>query len=341
MIPCLGELLVLLMVAAAVPSPASASANGSAKEAGSCPPLLGTLRHSGPVHCVALSPDGRRLAVGNSAGIKVWDLKKRVEIVSLQADGYRTAFSPDGKQLVLAKDEPSEGNVKFWDAVTGKETVLWKLPFGHSVSSFAFSSDGRQLAAAINLPRVPPSVVQIWDMTTRKEAFVLRGHQGEVEDVLFSPDGRWIATADSKNAVKLWDLGTHKQLRSLPLATAQVNKIALSGDGKRLAVASGHLVWGRGTVTVWETATGKQILLLEGHMTAVLTVAFSPDGKRIASGGQDGTVRLWDAATGRLSLGWKGHNDSVTALAFTPDGKTLISGSSDRTVKLWDLKAAK
>ena len=190
MIPCLGELFVLLTVAAAGPGSGSAPASGSAKEAGSSPPLLGTLRHSDPIHCVALSPDGRRLTVGTSAGIKVWDLKKRVEIVSLQADGYRTAFSPNGKQLVLAKDEPSGANVKLWDAVTGKETVLWKLPFGHSVSSFAFSPDGRQLAAAINLPRLPPGVVQIWDMTTGKEAFVVRGHPGEVEDVLFSPEGR-------------------------------------------------------------------------------------------------------------------------------------------------------
>jgi len=64
MIHCLGELLVLLTVAAAGPS----SLGGSAGQVARGAPLIGTFRYSEPVHCVVLSPDSHRLAVATPLG---------------------------------------------------------------------------------------------------------------------------------------------------------------------------------------------------------------------------------------------------------------------------------
>src|SRR5215208_6795513 len=125
---------------------------------------------------------------------------------------------------------------------------------------------------------------------------LLTGHDSEVRDVAFSPDGKLLASASGDKSVRLWDVATGQQ-RGEPLTghTNSVYKVAFSPDGKLLASASGDK-----TVRLWDVASGKPHgEPLTGHKGAVMEVAFSPDGELLASAGLDGTVRLWDVATGK------------------------------------------
>ena len=64
---------------------------------------------------------------------------------------------------------------------------------------------------------------------------------------------------------------------------------------------------------------------------------FSPDGKTIVSTSRDGTVTVWDAGppTPRETL--RGHSDSVWQPVFSPDGRTLYTTSTDASAIVWDL----
>ena len=163
-----------------------------------------------------------------------------------------------------------------------------------------------------------------------------RQHEGPVECVAWSPDGKKIASASDDKTVKLWEAATGKLLSTLQGHTDKVTSVTWSPDGETLASGSSDQ-----TVKLWNVATGKLLTSLQGHAANVISVAWSPDGKTLASGSIDQMVKLWEAATGKLLGTLQGHGASVISVAWSPDGKTLASGSDDQTVKLWEAASGK
>jgi WD40 repeat protein/serine/threonine protein kinase len=153
------------------------------------------------------------------------------------------------------------------------------------------------------------------------DLLTLRGHASWIWRVLFSPDGRQLASVSADRTVRTWDASTGELTRRLE---GGVRPLAFSPDGKRLAAGM------EGTVTIWELATGKRETFLE-EKGWVSSVAFSPDGRLLASGGREdldgpGVVKVWDAQQKRDAL-WKGSSpDNVFGVAFNPDGTRLAWG---------------
>ncbi|MFQ5723637.1 MAG: hypothetical protein ACE5G6_04025, partial [Terriglobia bacterium] len=160
----------------------------------------------------------------------------------------------------------------------------------------------------------------------------LTDYTDTVYAVVFSPDGRWLASGSGDNSVKLWDVTTGRQARVLLGHLAFVGGAAFSPDGRWLASASGFKDH---TVKLWEVATGREVRTLRGHTDTVWTVAFSPDGRWLASAGNDNTIVLWEVATGRKVHTLQGHTQPVMSVVFSPDGRWLVSGSYDHRIKLW------
>jgi WD40 repeat protein len=104
----------------------------------------------GEIRSVALSPDGKALAVGTRYGtVRVWDLAREKPLALLKGhpgDVWAVAFSPDGKTLASgAGDWDRPGEVRLWD--TANWTRRATLPHTGEVLCVAFSPDGRRLAA--------------------------------------------------------------------------------------------------------------------------------------------------------------------------------------------------
>ena len=152
------------------------------------------------------------------------------------------AFSPGGR--LVAATAPNNQFVRVWEVATGKEQ--YTLRTDESCFGVAFSPDGAYLASSDG------ASVRIWDVRGQPRA-LLRGHAGWLLRVVFSPDGRRIASAGSDRTIKIWDWPSGQEIVTLRGHSDIIWALAFSPDGKRLASGDQD-----GFVKIWDADRGPE-----------------------------------------------------------------------------------
>jgi WD40 repeat protein/serine/threonine protein kinase len=319
---------------------------------------------SDPVHSVAFSPDGTKLATTLSRGlVKIWTVAKGQFLSTLEAktpNGYsRCVFSPSGHQVAVgtttgvALCDPTDGRIL---TTLQAEIKSGGMDYIYDVS---FSADGQFLAAGTG------STITLWECSTGRILHTFRGSSAWTICVRFSPDGQFLAagsgswdsdgTGKSVGYVTVWNLNNREELfRSIGLPDG-VYGLSWSPDGTRLAAGSGRYQFGGpGRVHVWEPKSGRLVFELKGHTQCVWAVAFSPDGRRLVStsgpwrpsfAGLERTppsgkseLRLWDMESGLELLNTSPHTATIYSAAFSQNGKWFATAAWDKTIRVWNVE---
>jgi WD40 repeat protein/serine/threonine protein kinase len=314
------------------------------------------------IQAVAYSPDGTYLATGGlDQAVRVWDAATGREVLTLRdhASGVTClAFRPDGRSLASASQD---GVIHIWDPTREPEAV--RIPAADDVRHFglAFSPDGRWVAAATQgYPfavrgagaAVPGKAVRLWGAADGRPGPILQGHDEDITDMAFSPDGTRLAAAGERGTLTVWEVPSGRVLRTLRSPAGR-------GDPP---TRRGHVVFGPragqlaiadagGTVTVWDLVTGREDFSFRtAHATTSdpssrirPTLAFSPDGRRLAVGGIR-EIQVWDVAASRDIATLRGGQSAIFAMTFSPDGRRLATGAirgggvaSAGEIRVWDV----
>jgi WD40 repeat protein/uncharacterized caspase-like protein len=206
------------------------------------------------------------------------------------------ALCSNDKHLLLA----DRRTAILFDVDTGQQIRTFETG---SISAIAFSANGLQFLTGHH-----NSTAVLWNTTTGEKLQVFKGHQGHIQSVACSPDGRRVVTGAA---------------------------------GPRLLFGS------TGTAIVWDTATGKEICTIQGHdKTGISSAVFSADGSQVLTTAEkaglfgpsktDCAVLVWDASSGQKIGTFEGHTGRVNSLSVSPDGKRMLTASADGTARLWD-----
>jgi WD40 repeat protein/serine/threonine protein kinase len=316
---------------------------------------------------LAFSPDGLRLASGQTDTVRLWNLA-RLEIPPTFLHGHigtvrSLLFSRDGNELYTGS---VDGTVKVWDvSAKGSTNILHHPDWTDEVS---FSPDGKLLAVADFNDRT----AGLWDVTSQRRVGKVGEHTNACRGAKFSPDGKLVATVGDYDDVQIWsispikriwnfpkvdysgsiafhpskpllavgcgdlrfwDLQTGTRINLLPAApTNDLRSVCFSPDGNRLALGMEN-----GEVSIWDFVTGRRLRWFQEHTNQINALCFSHHGTWLASGGKDNRVALYEVRKGVFTRQLQGHTDWVFGLAFAPDDKTLVSTSWDGTIRFWSL----
>ena len=280
------------------------------------------------------------------------------------------AFSPDGSMLASAGDD---GALRVWDPETGE--AISSVTGGSNVGGVSFSADGSLVAACWSFddvvriadpssgrvvgtieglhafavdaalsPRGDRIVVSfgdigeatVYDVRSGDLLFDLRGHEGPINSVSWSPDGRRIATGGDDLAVRVWEADTGELVTEILGHTGSVVNVDWAPDSHRLLSTATD-----GVAKIWavEAAGGRELLSLAANETKSPTWGvFSPDGTQVLTGDIEITAaKIWDvSATGGAEVANFETVAELVDVAFLPDG-SLVAPIERGPVAVWDV----
>ena len=275
--------------------------------------------------------------------VKLWDVKTGRELRSLNSGDIpqEAEFSADGRFVGTIG---SMGQLSLWDAQSGNKRELTSSPMaamtnianikpgqrptmpnmndvaammtqmlgtmsagtmGRSVTSLAFSPDGRTLATGGVESKPNIDIAAMMSGQKPKKGT----KQPDSDDIMRD------LKVEAIGQVQLWDVASGREIGALKGHSRGIIKVAFSRDGKMLASGGTD-----NTIRIWDVEARRELRTMAGHTASVESMDFSPDGRLLASASDDGSTFLWDTKTGEHLLTLISLDDGAEWMVVTPQG---------------------
>jgi WD40 repeat protein len=249
------------------------------------PTKIAVLPYTEAIESMVFSSKGMQLVTFiNREGIWVWNVAEIEVVRKFQVEGGRQTdcvnISSDGKSIAIG----TSGKIQITD-IEQKHHINYSIPpgfrsFNPLISCIALSPDGVLVAAAEN------QIIQVWKLDAWEGIALLRGHEGDIKQMAFSPDGTKLVTGSTDATARIWDISSGAQL--VVLKNYAGRSIGISSDGRMLAAGLFS-----NAVYVASMENGARLMIVEEHTQPVTMLSFSPAGRFLLSADQSGLVLFW------------------------------------------------
>jgi WD40 repeat protein len=316
--------------------------------------------HNKPVHSIAASPDGLKVAsTGDDLTARLWSVESgEGSVLGASADGSRISFSasgrylawssPQGRAVVHDLQTQTSRELETYSSLAGpfafggddyvacataaNEVRAWSLRDGREL--YRSTTGSRVYAIDFSRERNPRLMwadhrLSIVDLASGQKD--LLSTKDSIWSITDDASGAYVLTAGIADSVRVWRMPA-RRYRILTKHENRASTLAFSADGRLLASAGAD-----GIVRITIVDTGKELGRFTGPGGYVGSLIFDPDTRVLIASSYDGRLYLYTLSDSTLRT-VQAHDGAVLVAAYLSESGTLVTGGMDKRLRLWDLQ---